>query len=234
MSLLEVNRVNTGYGNKQVLFDVSLNVEEGDIVLLIGSNGSGKSTLLKAICGMTPTWSGSVGFEGRILQGEKVVSPTSSLLRQGILYIPQKNALFEDASVKENLEFSLLHLSNRKKIGARIDEVLETIPSLKPLLKQQASRLSGGEKKMLSLGMVMANRPKLLLYDEPLAGVSEDNIPQVLDILGKLSKDGTTMLIVEHHVLEMMQFAHKTYGLRLGRMADEELHSIEQIKEIMI
>lgn len=234
MSLLEIKSVNTGYGNKQVLFDVSLDVEKGDIVLLIGSNGSGKSTLLKAICGMTPIWSGSVGYEGRTLQGKKIVSPTSSLLMQSILYIPQKNALFEDASVKENLEFSLLHLGDRRKIGTKIDEVLETIPVLKPLLKQPATKLSGGEKKMLSLGMVMANQPQLLLYDEPLAGVSEDNIPQVLDILGKLNKDGTTMLIVEHHVLEMMQFAHKTYGLRLGRMADEQLHSIEQIKEIML
>lgn len=234
MSLLEVKDIITGYGNKPVLFDVSLDVENGDIVLLIGSNGSGKSTLLKAVCGMTPIWSGFVNFDGERLQDEKVVSPTHSLLKKEILYVPQKNALFEEASVMENLEFSLLHLNNRKMSGERIDEVLEAIPSLKPLIKQQATRLSGGEKKMLSLGMAMANRPKLLLYDEPLAGVSEDNIPQVLDLLGKLHRDGTTMLIVEHHVLEMMQFAHKTYGLRLGRMANVQLRSIEQIKEIML
>ena len=112
--------------------------------------------------------------------------------------------------------------------------VLEAIPSLKPLLKQRVARLSGGERKLLTLAMVMANRPRLLLYDEPLAGLSEDNIPSVLDLLGKLRTVGTTMLIVEHHVKEMMAFADKAYGMRLGRLSSKPLNGLEEIKEIML
>lgn len=234
MNLLEVIGLNSGYGNKQVLFDVSLDIEEGAIVLLIGSNGSGKSTLLKVISGITPLWSGTVRFSGQVLQGGKKASPTNKLLKKGILYVPQKNALFEDATVMENLEFSLLHLGNRKKMRERIEQVFEEVPFLKPLVNQRASLLSGGEKKMLSLGMVVANQPRLLLYDEPLAGMSEDIIPIVLRVLTKLHESGTTMLIVEHHVLEMMRFADKTYGMRVGCLDNVPLHSIGQIKEIIL
>ena len=102
------------------------------------------------------------------------------------------------------------------------------------MLKQQAGKLSGGERKLLTLGMVMANRPKLLLYDEPLAGLSEDNIPMMLDMLGNLRKAGTTMLIVEHHVKEMTAFADKTYGMRLGCLSNKPLNTLEEIKEIML
>lgn len=234
MNLLELKNIDTGYGNKQVLFGVSLDVEEGDVVLLIGSNGSGKSTLLKAVCGLAKVWSGSICYNGKVFQSKEVASPTQTLLKNGIQYVPQKNELFDDASVTENLQYALLHLNNRKETKNRIEEVLEAVPSLKQLLKQRVAKLSGGERKMLALGMVMANRPKLLLYDEPLAGLSEDNIPIVLETLDKLRTAGTTMLIVEHHVLEMMAFADKTYGLRLGKMSDKPLKTLEEIKEIML
>lgn len=234
MSLLEINNLSSGYGNKQVLFDVSLGIEEGNVVLLIGSNGSGKSTLLKAICGITPVWSGSIKYDGVILQTKEKSSPTHALLKQGIQYMPQKNELFDDATVMENLQFALLHLNDKKETAKRIEELLEAIPALKPMLKQRAAKLSGGERKRLGIGMVMVNRPRLLLYDEPLAGLSEDNIPIMLDLLAKLRSTGTTTLIVEHHVAEMMQFADKTYGMRLGCLSGEPLQTIEEIKEIMI
>ncbi len=234
MSMLDVRHIDSGYGNKQVLFDVSLDVEEGEVVLLIGSNGSGKSTLLKVVYGLTSVWSGSVVYDGSTLQSKEKASPTHKLIKRGIQYVPQKNELFDDASVKENLQYSLLHLNNRKEAGKRVDEVLEAIPTLKSLLTQRVAKLSGGERKILALGMVMANRPKLLLYDEPLAGLSEDNIPIVLDLLGKLRKVGTTMLIVEHHVMEMMAFADKTYGIRLGKLSVEPLKTMEKIQEIML
>ena len=234
MSLLEINNLSSGYGNKQVLFDVSLGIEEGNVVLLIGSNGSGKSTLLKAICGITPVWSGSIKYDGVMLQSKEKSSPTHTLLKLGIQYMPQKNELFDDATVMENLQFALLHLNDRKETAKRIEELLEAIPALKPMLKQRAAKLSGGERKKLGFGMVMVNRPRILLFDEPLAGLSEDNIPIMLDLLAKLRSTGTTMLIVEHHVAEMMQFADITYGIRLGRLSSEPLQTIEDIKEIMI
>lgn len=234
MSLLEINNVNSGYGNKQVLFDVSLGVEKGDVVLLIGSNGSGKSTLLKAICGITPVWSGSIEYDGMILQTKEKSSPTHTLLKQGIQYVPQKNELFGDATVMENLQFALLHLNDKKEVTKRIEVVLEEMPILKPMLKKRVVKLSGGERKKLGLGMVMVNRPRLLLYDEPLAGLSEDNIPIMLDLLAKLRSAGTTMLIVEHHVTEMMQFVDKTYGMRLGHLSSNLVNNVEDIREIML
>lgn len=234
MSLLELKNLGSGYGNKQVLFDVALSVTRGEVALLIGSNGSGKSTLLKAVCGLAPVWDGSIEYDGTLLQGKTKATPTHTLLAKGIQYVPQKNELFDDATVMENIQYALLHLGNRKEAAKRTEEVLDAFPALKSMLKQRAAKLSGGERKLLTLGMVMANRPKLLLYDEPLAGLSEDNIPVVIDLLSTLRTAGTTMLIVEHHVTEMMAFADKTYGMRLGRLSEKPLSTMDEIKEIML
>lgn len=234
MSLLSIHNASTGYGNKQVLFDITMNVEKGDTVLLVGSNGSGKSTLLKLIYGLVDIWQGSVDYDGEVLHNRGKKTPTHTLLNRGIMYVPQKNELFDDASVLENLQFSLLHLNNRKESIRRIDEVMEEMPLLKERRKQTAGRLSGGERKMLTLGMVMVNHPTLLLYDEPLAGLSEDKIPEMLDLLGRIREKGTTMIIVEHHVTEMVPFARKTYGMRLGHMLNESLKTLEDIKRVLI
>lgn len=234
MSILSIKNAITGYGNKQVLFDVSLDVEKGDTILLVGSNGSGKSTLLKLIYGLVDIWQGSVEYNGELLHNIEKKTPTHTLLSKGIQYVPQKNELFDDASVLENLQFSLLHLNCKKESTKRIEEVMEDIPLLKERRKQTAGRLSGGERKMLALGMVMVNRPTLLLYDEPLAGLSEDRIPEMLTMLSRIHNMGTTMIIVEHHIMEMKQFAEKTYGMRLGYMPSESLNTLEKIKELMI
>lgn len=234
MNLLEIHNINSGYGNKQVLFDVSLNVEKGNAVLLVGSNGSGKSTLLKTICGITTLWSGSIEYDGKELQSKTTETQTHVMISRSIQYVPQKSELFEDATVMDNLQYALLHLNNKKEAARRIEEVLESIPLLKPLIKQRASKLSGGERKQLGVGMVIVNRPQLLLYDEPLAGISEDNIPTMLDLLGKLRSEGTTMLIIEHHVAEMMKFVDITYGMRLGHLSNEPINSIDDIKDFII
>lgn len=234
MSLLSIYNASTGYGNKQVLFDISMDVEKGDIVLLVGSNGSGKSTLLKLIYGLVDIWQGSVEYDGDVLHNREKKTPTHTLLNRGIMYVPQKNELFDDVSVLENLQFSLLHLNNRKESARRIDEVMEDMPLLKERRKQTAGRLSGGERKMLTLGMVMVNHPILLLYDEPLAGLSEDKIPMMLDMFGSIHEKGTTMMIVEHHVTEMMPFVSKTFGMRLGQMTSESLKTMEDIKRVLI
>lgn len=234
MSLLSIHNASTGYGNKQVLFDITMDIEKGDVVLLVGSNGSGKSTLLKLIYGLVDVWQGSIEYDGEVLYNREKKTPTHTLLNRGIMYVPQKNELFDDASVLENLQFSLLHLNNRKESIRRIDEVMEEMPLLKERRKQTAGRLSGGERKMLALGMVMVNRPTMLLYDEPLAGLSEDKIPEVIDILGRIREKGTTMMVVEHHVTEMMPFVDKTFGMHLGHMPNESLKTLEEIKRVLV
>lgn len=234
MSLLSISNINTGYGNKQVLFDVSLDISKGDTVLLIGSNGSGKSTLLKLVFGLMDVWRGTVEYEGKLLHSTSKKTPTHRLIDMGIQYVPQKNELFDDASVLENLQYSLLHLNSRKESSRRIEEVMTQMPILQARRKQTAGRLSGGERKMLTLGMVLVNRPKLLLYDEPLAGLSEDNIPVVLDMLGKIRDAGTTMVVVEHHVKEMIAIANTIYGMRLGNVWNNMLTTIEEMKKVML
>ena len=234
MSLLSIKNASTGYGNKQVLFDITLDVEKGDSVLLVGSNGSGKSTLLKLIYGLVDVWQGIVEYNGELLHSTEKKTPTHTLLNRGIMYVPQKNELFDDASVLENLQFALLHLNSRKESARRIEEVLEEMPLLKERRKQTAGRLSGGERKMLALGMVMVNRPTLLLYDEPLAGLSEDKISGVLTILGKIREKGTAMVIVEHHVTEMMSFANTIYIMKLGGISSLNRCTINEIKNILV
>lgn len=234
MSLLSIKNACTGYGNKQVLFDVSLDVDKGDTILLVGSNGSGKSTLLKLIYGLCDIWLGSVEYNGELLHSRAKKTPTHTLLSKGIQYVPQKNELFDDASVVENLQFSLLHLKSKKKSTKRIEEVMEDIPLLKERRKQIAGRLSGGERKMLALGMVMVNRPTLLLYDEPLAGLSEDNIPEMLTMLSRIQDMGTTMIIVEHHVMETFAFVDNIIGLKLGRILEQRLTDVNDLKNLYL
>ncbi len=234
MSLLSIHNASTGYGNKQVLFDITMDIEKGDVVLLVGSNGSGKSTLLKLIYGLVDVWQGSVEYDGKVLHNREKKAPTHTLLNRGIMYVPQKNELFDDVSVLENLQFSLLHLNNRKESIRRIDEVMEEMPLLKERRKQTAGRLSGGERKMLALGMVMVNRPTMLLYDEPLAGLSEDKIPEVIDILGRIREKGTTMMVVEHHLKEMVPYASMVFCMRLGKIVEKNLKSVESILQQIV
>ena len=234
MSLLSIKNASTGYGKRQVLFDVSLDIEKGDTVLLVGSNGSGKSTLLKMVYGLLDVWEGSVEYNGVLLHDAKLKTPTHTLIDKGIQYVPQKDELFDDATVLENLQFSLLHLKDRKESARRIAEVMEDLPLLKDRRKQPAGRLSGGERKMLALGMVMANKPSLLLYDEPLAGLSEEKIPETLSLLAKIRDHGTTMVIVEHHIKEMLGFTRSVVGMHLGHIRTAPFESAKDIQRFLV
>ncbi len=214
--MLKVERLSTGYGKKQVLFNVSLKVDKGDIVLIVGSNGSGKSTLLKAIYGLLPQWSdGQVLFNGcDNITGK----PAAALLKKGLLYIPQKNNLFEDLSVKENLEIAGITL-NKKCIQKEIDFVLAVYPSLIRHLNRIPMKLSGGERQLLALAMATLHKPMLILVDEPFAGLSGQNIDFIAKNLKLLSENRkVALLIVEHRVKECLKIADRIVGLKLGEI----------------
>ena len=225
MALLEVKNINAGYGKKQVLYDISFEVEQGDIVLLIGSNGSGKSTLLKAIYGLLPLWNnpnfesgnkkGSVYFNG-----ENITDlPASALLKKGLLYIPQKNNLFADLTVKENLEMAGLTIGSRKILQERIEQALDNFPSITPHLKRIPMKLSGGERQLLTLAMATLHKPKMILIDEPFSGLSPQNINFIRENVKMLNKkDGVSFLIVEHRITESYVIAQKVISLKLGRV----------------
>lgn len=236
MSLLSVKNINTGYGKKQVLFNVNLEVEDGQTVLLIGSNGSGKSTLFKAIYGILPLWKNEEGSIGKIRYiGDDLIGIEShSLINRNIMYIPQQNELFEDMTVEQNLRVAVLYKNSKAVNKEQLNEVYDELNILKEKRKQIAFKLSGGERKLLTMGMVLMNQPKLLLYDEPLAGLSGNNVKIVLDWLLRLKERGTTLVIIEHRIKELMGLADKFVGLKLGRKSEKKLNNLEHIKAFIV
>jgi len=164
--MLRVENISTGYGEKQVLYDISFKVKEGEIVLLTGGNGSGKSTILKAIFRLLPLWNGSIIFRNQNLSKVN----TSDLLKIGMVYIPQKNNYFENLTVKENLKISGISLP-KNIFEERIQEVWE-LPKLYEYRNKKPFYLSGGERQLLAFGMGIIHKPKLFLLDEPFAGIS--------------------------------------------------------------
>jgi branched-chain amino acid transport system ATP-binding protein len=232
--MLELNNISTGYGKKQILFDVSLSVKQGEIVLLIGSNGSGKSTVLKTIYGLVSAWSGNITYQNQDINN----ASTSSLLKQGIMYVPQKNNCFDELTVKENLEVCGLILP-KSVFKQRYEKVLDIFSSLRPILASKPTFLSGGERQQLILACAMLHEPKLLLLDEPLTGLSPKNLSKVQGILKMLNeKKGITMLIVEHHTKECLSIANKVYGLKLGKVVIENVidksFTINQLNTIYV
>jgi len=224
--MLRAENISTGYGKKQVLFDVSLEVRQGEIVLLAGSNGSGKSTLLKAIYGMLPQWNnGQIIFDGENITGK----PTAALLKKGLLYIPQKNNLFEDLTVKENLEMAGITL-DKNTLKQRTEQALTVFTSLTPHLHRTPMKLSGGERQLLTLAMASLHQPKMILIDEIVNGLAPQNISLVDENLKELNNNnGTTLLIVEHRVKESLRIASRVIGLKLGKIfpLDELTGSID-------
>lgn len=245
MALLEVKNISAGYGKKQVLSDVSFEVERGEIVLLIGSNGSGKSTLLKAIYGLLPLWKtvreNPSGENGGIrFNGEDITdSPASRLLKKGLLYIPQQNNLFNDLTVKENLEMAGLTLPDRKLLQERIEKALTVFPALVPHLKRTPMKLSGGERQLLTLAMAILHQPQMILIDEPFNGLSPQNIAFVRENLKMLNeKEGISFLIVEHRIKESYIVAKKIISLKLGKVFSSKNVNLnfdaEQLHEVFV
>jgi branched-chain amino acid transport system ATP-binding protein len=215
--MLEVKNLKTGYGKKLIIDDVSLSVKSEEIVALVGHNGAGKSTILKSILGVLPKWSGEVLFNGELLNSVPSVN-----VRKGISMIPQGNQVFDEMSVKENLEVASFIFKDKKLIKERFEQVFEKFPILKERQKQSAGKLSGGEQQILSLGMALIQRPKLLLMDEPSLGLSPSFVKQVFHMIRDLNRDyGMAILIVEQKVKEVLSLASRTYILRLGKVALE-------------
>jgi len=218
-SILSVRNLSTGYGKKQVLFDVSLDVMPGEILLITGGNGSGKSTLLKAIYGLLPPWNADAEIIFRPApEGPPINTQQPTLnLRNGLAYLPQKNAVFDDLIVEDNLRLAGHTLPNGKEFATRRDEALASLPTLKPLLRRKPEKMSGGERQMVALAMVLLHQPRLLLLDEPLAGLDSNNLHLLAGIIrGIHQQRGLALIVVEHRVTEFATLAHRTLRFRLG------------------
>lgn len=216
--LLIIEHLSAGYGKKQVLFDVSLEVNKGEMVLLTGGNGSGKSTLLKAVYGgLASRDFGDTA--ARIIYDGKDISKTKTheLIKIGLVYVPQKNNIFDQMTVKENLEVAGHHFSPGLR-KTRIDEVFNWLPSLVATRHRTPFHFSGGEKQLLALGMALMMQPKLILLDEPGTGLSTVNIMKKLKLLQTLNAKDMTLLIIEHKVKEFAGTAHRILEMKLGKI----------------
>ena len=215
--MLSVSDLETGYGKKQVLFGVSLEVQQGEIVALIGPNGAGKSTILKTVCGLLLAWRGQIRFGGVAVNGS---TPARNVAR-GITFAPQGNRVFDELTVMENLELGGFQLP-RKELKGRIEAVLEMLPILRERARQDAGKLSGGEQQMLALARALVPKPKLLMLDEPSLGLSPNLVRSVFEKVTEVNQEaGVTVLIVEQKVREVLRIAHRAYGMRLGKIALE-------------
>lgn len=213
--MLEISNLETGYGKKQVLFGPSIEVKRGEIVALIGPNGAGKSTVLKAVCGLIPTWSGEIAFEGKRLNGS---TPAQNVVR-GITFAPQGNRVFDELTVMENLEIGGFRLP-RTDLKGRIEEMFELFPVLRERSRKEAGTLSGGEKQMLAIARALVPRPKLLLLDEPSLGLSPALVSSAFSRIVEVNQNsGVTILIVEQRVREVLHVCHRVYALRFGKVA---------------
>ncbi|MEY2468420.1 MAG: branched-chain amino acid transport system ATP-binding protein [Actinomycetota bacterium] len=215
MTLLELRDVSVGYGPISALKNVSMTVDSGEIVTLIGANGAGKTTTLKTISGLLQPTHGDVTFDGESIVGV----PAHKLVARGIGHAPEGRGMFPGMTVVENLEMgAYLHKGKPTK---EFDRVFTLFPRLKERAKQAAGTLSGGEQQMVSIGRALMSAPKLLLLDEPSMGLAPRLVAQIFSIVAEINAQGTTILLVEQNAAQALRRAHRAYILSTGEVVRE-------------
>jgi branched-chain amino acid transport system ATP-binding protein len=213
MALLEVEDIHTYYGNIEALKGISLTVDEGEIVTLIGSNGAGKSTTLRSISGLTPPRQGTIRFEGEEIGGV----PPQDIVRRGISQAPEGRHVFPRMTVRENLDMGAY--LRRDDHSADMDRVFELFPRLKERERQKAGTMSGGEQQMLAIGRALMAQPKLLLLDEPSMGIAPILVDRIYETIKEINQQGTTILLVEQSANHALDASKRGYVLATGQVA---------------
>ncbi|MCL4870365.1 MAG: ABC transporter ATP-binding protein [Anaerolineae bacterium] len=214
MALLEVNDVHTYYGNIHALKGISLTVEEGEVVCLIGGNGAGKTTTLRTICGLLRPRQGSVLFRGHDI----IDFPPHTLISKGIAMVPEGRGVFAKLTVTENLELGAYYRQDKEGIKKDMENVFSLFPRLRERQKQLAGTMSGGEQQMLAMGRALMAQPRLLLLDEPSMGLAPVLVEAIFDIIQTINKDGVTILLVEQNAHMALQVGHRGYVLQTGEI----------------
>jgi branched-chain amino acid transport system ATP-binding protein len=232
--MLNVQNVNAGYGKFQALFNVSLDVRAGEAVAVIGPNGAGKSTLMRVISGMIPAASGKVEME----QKSVLNAPEHEIVGMGIAHVPENRRLFPRMTVEDNLRMGCFLPQFRKRFEERRAFVYELFPRMEERRHQMAGTMSGGEQQMCAIGRALMSDPKILLMDEPSAGLAPVVVHQVFDLIEKIRSDGLTVLIVEQNVKQVLRVVDRAYILESGKLhsegtSDELLQSKEIQKSFM-
>ena len=231
MPLLEVENMHSYYGNIHALQGISLTVEEGEVVTLIGSNGAGKTTTLRSIHGILPPREGKVIFDGQEIQG----TPAHDMIGKGIAQSPEGRKIFSRMTVLENLEMGAYHRNDSSEIRQDMDRVFDLFPRLKERVKQEAGTMSGGEQQMLAIGRALMSRPKLLLLDEPSMGLAPVLVERIFEIIREINNQGTTILLVEQNANVALEIATRGYVLETGRIVNsapaEKLREDPKVRE---
>jgi branched-chain amino acid transport system ATP-binding protein len=214
MPMLELKEVHTFYGNIEALKGISITVEEGEIVTLIGSNGAGKSTTLRSISGLTPPREGSITFEGDEI-GE---TPPQQIVALGISQSPEGRKCFQRMTVRENLELGA-YLRRDSKVEEDLRRVFDLFPRLEERERQKAGTMSGGEQQMLAIGRALMASPRLLLLDEPSMGIAPILVERIYETIAEINKQGTTILLVEQNANFALGVSDRGYVLETGRVA---------------
>jgi branched-chain amino acid transport system ATP-binding protein len=212
MPLLEVDSLHTFYGNIHALKGISLTVNQGEIVTLIGANGAGKSTTLKTISGLLTPREGRIVFQGNDITGV----PANRVTGLGLVQVPEGRRVFAQLTVQENLEIGAYLRNDKAGVRADMERVYVLFPRLRERRRQVAGTLSGGEQQMLAIGRAMMSQPQLLLLDEPSMGLAPLLVDTIFDTVLDLNKAGTTILIVEQNARKALQVAHRGYVLQTG------------------
>ena len=211
--MLKVNNINVYYGSIHAIRDVSFEVNDGEIVTLIGANGAGKSTILKTISGLMKSKTGSITFMDEKLD----IVPAHKIVELGLAHVPEGRRIFLQMSVQENLEMGA-YTADAKSIPESLENVFANFPRLKERRSQIAGTLSGGEQQMLAMGRAMMSKPKLLMLDEPSMGLAPILVEQIFDIIKSYHKMGTTILLVEQNAQAALAVADRAYVLETGRI----------------
>jgi branched-chain amino acid transport system ATP-binding protein len=211
--MLELGEVHVHYGKVEALKGITVSVQQGEIVTLIGANGAGKTTTLKTISGIRPVSAGTMTFEGEDITGRR----PHQLVEMGICQAPEGRGIFPGMSVMENLEMGA-YANKRKDAGSELDRVFELFPRLQERSTQPGGTLSGGEQQMLAIGRALMAKPKLLLLDEPSMGLAPMLVAQIFTIITEINAQGTTILLVEQNASQALQRAHRAYVLEVGRV----------------
>jgi branched-chain amino acid transport system ATP-binding protein len=231
MALLEVDAIHTFYGAIEALKGITLEVNEGEIVTLIGSNGAGKSTTLRSISGLTPPREGSIKFDGQEI-GE---TPPEDIVRLGVSQAPEGRKIFPRMSVTENLELGAYLRRDSDGIARDMDRVFDLFPRLKEREKQKAGTMSGGEQQMLAIGRALMADPKLLLLDEPSMGLAPILVERIYETIAEINKQGMTILLVEQNANYALEVSKRGYVLETGTVAvtdeSDRLRENPQVQE---
>jgi branched-chain amino acid transport system ATP-binding protein len=215
--LLLVNNIDVFYGDIQVIWGISFQVNAGEVVALLGANGAGKSTTLRAISGLVPLRRGEILFKGQPLHR----TPAHQIIEYGIAHVPEARRLFPELTVKENLIMGSLKQGAREEREESLQKVFKTFPRLAERARQLAGTLSGGEQQMLAVGRGLMSKPKLLMLDEPSLGLAPIVVNQIFEVVQMVREQGVTVLLVEQNVSQTLQVADRAYVLETGRITLE-------------